>query len=223
MKTYQAIANQSATALRKPVSAAPSCKDEVELWNDFRNGDKGAFAYIYVRFFPVLYRYGCRICNDRDLVQDCIQDLFLELSKAPENLSATTSIRYYLYRCIRRKIAVKASAMHRHRFESLEDNDCGEFHEGVTLPFEFRHIEMESAVERRTEILKALQFLTKKQRKVIQLRFFENMSHKEISTAMSINISTVYNLISLATSALKGIIRRTPMVALILLRFFFSA
>ena len=194
---------------------------EAELWNDFRNGDKSAYAYIYVRFFPILYNYGCRICKDKGLVQDCIQDLFVELSNPQSKLSATTSIRFYLYRCIRRKISLRVSKLQRHRTEPLDSRVEEACQDAAFLPVEFQQIELESATEKRLEILKALQFLTKKQRKVIQLRFYEGMSYKDISAKMSVNINTVYNLLSIATASLRSIMKRFPLLLFILVKALF--
>lgn len=188
--------------------------DEIKLWNDFRNGDKSAFAALYVKFFPVLYAYGCRICKDHDLVQDCIQDLFLDLCRQRTNLSATNSIRYYLYRCIRRKISVKASMLNSRRTERFDDHHYSEFEDIVILPLEFQQIEMEMATEQRLEILRALQCLTTNQRQAVKLRFYENISCKEISAVMSVHIHTVYNLLSLATTSLRNILRRSVLLAL---------
>lgn len=192
---------------------------ESKLWNDFRNGDKSAYAAIYTSFFPVLLSYGSRICKDKELVQDCIQDLFIELSRCRQNLSATTSVRYYLYRCMRRRIALKVSKSRRERVVLLE-SDGDDSLSVVILPIEFQKIELETAEERRHEILRALQLLTKKQRKVIQLRFYENMSHKEIAHRMSIHIDTVYNLISKATHSLRSIMRHLPVVLALLIKIF---
>lgn len=194
--------------------------DEIKLWNDFRNGDKSAYAAMYVKFFPVLYAYGCRICKDHDLVQDCIQDLFLDLCRLRTNLSATNSIRYYLYRCIRRKISLKLSMLSSIRTERFDDHYPSEYEDIAILPLEFQQIEMEQAAERRLEILKALQCLTTNQRQAVKLRFYENMSCKEISAVMSVHIHTVYNLISLATTSLRNILRRSVLLALAFLELF---
>jgi RNA polymerase sigma factor (sigma-70 family) len=190
---------------------------ESKLWNDFRNGDKSAFAVIYTKFFPVLYRYGLRVCKDNGLVQDCIQDLFIDLSRLHHSLSGTTSVRYYLYRCMRRKIAVKLSRLKRYDLEPFEDHEQAEFTSAVILPIEFQQIEFEHAEEKKHEILKALQLLTKKQRKVIQLRFYEDMSYKEIASIMSVHIDTVYNLVSQATCSLRNTIKRSLLLMLILM------
>lgn len=214
------MANNSIISIRPRPSKTdgPELENDQEarLWNDFRNGDKNAYAYIYVRFFPILYNYGCRLCKDKGLVQDCIQDLFLELSNPESNISATSSIRFYLYRCIRRKISLKVSRRHRHRTESLDTHTEEAAEAAAILPIEFQQIELEAAAETKREILKALQFLTKKQRKVIQLRFYEDLSCKEISAKMSLNINTVYNLISMATASLRSVIKRFPLSMLML-------
>lgn len=193
---------------------------EIKLWDDFRSGDKGAYAAIYVKFFPVLYTYGCRICKDPDLVQDCIQDLFLDLSRRHSSLSATTSVKYYLYRCIRRKISLKLSRLNCSRTERLDDLDYNEHGSIFILPVEFQQIEMEQAAERRLEILRALQLLTNNQRKAVKLRFYENMSYKEISAVMSVHINTVYNLISLGTASLRSFLKRSVLLMFALLRLF---
>lgn len=190
------------------------------IWDNLRSGDQSACAYIYIKFFPVLYAYGCRMCGDKALVQDCIQDLFLDLSKSRNNLSETSNVRYYLYRCMRRKISLKLSRLHRYRLEPLASYESNEYAGGVILPLEFEQIELESSEEKQREILRALKFLTRQQRKVIRLRFYEDMSYKEISAAMSIHINTVYNLISMATASLRSILKRSALLFLMLVKFF---
>lgn len=219
------MATNSSISIRRRPSKSDSQElqrdQEAQLWDDFRNGDKSAFAYIYVRFFPILYNYGCRICKDKGLVQDCIQDLFLELSNLQNKLSATTSIRFYLYRCIRRKISLRVSRLHLHRTEPLDSRVNEAYDDSAILPIEFQQIELESGEERRREILQALDFLTTKQRKVIQLRFYEDMSYKDISARMSVNINTVYNLVSMATALLRSVVKRFPLLLLMLVKLVF--
>jgi RNA polymerase sigma-70 factor (ECF subfamily) len=52
--------------------------NDPELWNAFRQGDEQAFAQIYRNYVKVLYRYGLKITPDTSLIEDCIQDLFVE-------------------------------------------------------------------------------------------------------------------------------------------------
>lgn len=75
-----------------------------ELWQKFREGSEDAYASIYEKFSPVLFSYGYRLSQDEDLVKDCIQDLFVNLWLSRRKLGATDSIKFYLFRSLRREI-----------------------------------------------------------------------------------------------------------------------
>ena len=69
--------------------------DEI-LWSLYLKGDKEALEQIYRRYYPLLLNYGCRLSANQDLVQDCIQNLFIKLMSKSRNLSATPSVKGYL-------------------------------------------------------------------------------------------------------------------------------
>ncbi|HYH55355.1 MAG TPA: sigma factor, partial [Anseongella sp.] len=80
---------------------------EGELWDLFRKGEKEAFDLIYHNYVHLLYNYGIRISSDTVLVEDGIQDLFVEIWQKRATLGATGSIKYYLFKSLRRKISRK--------------------------------------------------------------------------------------------------------------------
>ena len=45
----------------------------------FRSGDRNAFSEIYEEFSDNLFAYGSKITHDRELLKDCIQDVFYNL------------------------------------------------------------------------------------------------------------------------------------------------
>jgi RNA polymerase sigma factor (sigma-70 family) len=49
----------------------------------------------------------------------------------------------------------------------------------------------------------AFTYLTKRQREVLFLRYYENLSHQEIANVMALTPQSVYNLIHRTLSALK--------------------
>src|SRR5690606_10416824 len=63
------------------------------------------FNYIYVKYFPVLIRYGHQFSKDHELVKDVIQDLFIYLKVKRKQLGSTSSIKFYLYKAYRRRIS----------------------------------------------------------------------------------------------------------------------
>ncbi len=59
---------------------------------------------LYKSHIEILYRYGHKLTTDTQLVEDSIQDMFIELWNSRKRLSDTDSIKYYLFRILRRKI-----------------------------------------------------------------------------------------------------------------------
>ena len=52
-------------------------RHDLEIWNTFRLGDKGAYAGIYEGHFDALYAYGRKFILYETQVEDAIQDLFI--------------------------------------------------------------------------------------------------------------------------------------------------
>lgn len=82
-------------------AAYPDQSDSV-IWQQFLQGNQGAFAHIYHRFFNDLYDYGRKLGRKPDFIEDCIQDFFLYLWQHRENLSVVKNIRFYLIKSFRR-------------------------------------------------------------------------------------------------------------------------
>lgn len=201
----------------EPVSL--SNRTEKKLWSDFKSGNKDAFAFIYTTYFHILFRYGKKIKNDEDLIQDCIQEVFIELLKKRENLSETDSIKYYLFKSLRRKISntlIKQTKGTTTNYGFVNGWTEDYWHE-IELPFEVTLINDQVEKEQREEILRALDLLTKSQRKAVYLKFFDNLSYAEIATEMSVRIDSVYNLISKASFFLKSNIKKIYTVVFLFL------
>jgi len=174
--------------------------EEAVLWGDFRNGDKDAYEFMYRKFAPVLYNYGYKITLNRALTQDCIQDLFMTLLTNKAKLGATTSIKFYLYKSLRRDLmrAIKSD----HRFVNQSDQDDSVFN--VVFSYESELIEEQMSAERSASLNRALENLPPRQKEVIFLRFYENLSFEEIAEVMSIEQSSVYKIIYKAIDNLHG-------------------
>jgi DNA-directed RNA polymerase specialized sigma24 family protein len=79
-------------------------QNDGEIWCIFKKGNKQAFAILYRRYFKVLFQYGIKMAEDKDLVKDCIHDLFIDLWKNKENLTAPKSVKAYLLSAIQHKL-----------------------------------------------------------------------------------------------------------------------
>jgi RNA polymerase sigma factor (sigma-70 family) len=166
--------------------------EEYVLWIRFKSGDRDAFSQIYSRYVGILYNYGFRIVSDSTLVQDAIQDLFTDLWSMRKNLANTTSIKYYLFRSLRRKIHRLVET--ENLSESFLDTD-----DMSILPFtlsaETVRIENETMLEQIQTLQKAMLDLPQRQLEAIRLRFFEGFELHEVAEIMQMNEQSVRNLL----------------------------
>jgi RNA polymerase sigma factor (sigma-70 family) len=175
--------------------------DEARIWNAFKQGSEGAYAQIYENYFFALYNYGIKIIRDKDLVKDCIQDLFINLWRTKHNLGEVTTIKPYLYKSLRHDLLRK---MHQESHtRTLHPEQATHYDFEIVLSHEVALIEGQLAKEQKEFLMNELNTLTKRQKEVIFLKFYENLSYQEIATVMSISVDAVYNLLSLALGSLK--------------------
>jgi len=182
-------------------------KDDRSLWNAFQKGNRLAFEQIYRTHIQHLIRYGYKVTHDKPVIQDCIQDLFMELWDSRENLSEVLSIKHYLLKSLRYKIVRSIS---RHPTETLEtaELETDEDH------FEMQLMREEIGIQQNRKLHAALSRLPKRQKEAIFLRYFEELSNEEVADLMGVNYQSACKFIY---SGLKNL--REVMLALFL--FFF--
>lgn len=160
------------------------------LWNDFLSGDDKAYARIYKEYVSDMFSYGMFFTTNRELVKDCIQDVFVNLYTNRSRLGQTDNIRLYLYIALKNRLY---NAFHKN--QQLYQNDTMEPVFSVEYTIEDRIIEDEEQAEEKKTMLHLLELLTVRQREVIHYRYVEELSITEISKIMQMNYQSVQNLL----------------------------
>lgn len=166
--------------------------DEVAVWEQFRVGDKQAFSTLYQYFVQPLYTYSMGVTADKELIKDCLHDLFVELWRNHANIGPTTSVKYYLMASIKRKLIRHMETQmrnHVHHTNYMTDYVATDYSQEAIL------IKYEDEIRSNKQLRNCLNLLSKRQREAISLRFFDNMDTDQISNSMKINPQSVYNLI----------------------------
>lgn len=171
----------------------------ISLWQKIREGDKDALFVLYDDMYFHLVRYGLTVHADSDLVKDCVSQLFLKLWDRHEGLNEVGNVQSYLFTSLRRLIQDHLSAQS--RVSSSMRNIQEE--EGEEVSYEEIIIAREKEEEFRTNLSNALKALSPKQIELIRLKFFENLSYKEIALLSSQSVKTSYNTIYDAIKALR--------------------
>lgn len=177
-----------------------SLLSDQELWQAFRLGDRTAFSQIYRQYLQSLYNYGMKVAEDADLVEDCIQELFIYLWKSRENLGNTDAIKFYLFKSLRRRIVMCQEESLRYSKKKIS---ASESQESAQYSHEQFLVRRQLEEEQQYQLQLSLNGLTKRQREAITLRFYDNLSFQEVAEVMSLSIKSTYNLVSKALDALK--------------------
>jgi RNA polymerase sigma factor (sigma-70 family) len=173
--------------------------DESAVWNSFREGNESAFIYIYQTYFDKLYAYGCRFCNHEDQVKDSIQDLFIYLRKHRGSLGVTDSIKFYLFKAIKRRI-IKEENKWYNKLEELGNHTHFDF----VFSHEQHLIEKQIDEDTHTKLNEAIKRLSPRKKEVIYYFYFEGMSYPQIQEIMGLeNIKSARNLLYQALDFLR--------------------
>ncbi|MDR1884165.1 MAG: sigma-70 family RNA polymerase sigma factor [Prevotella sp.] len=180
--------------------------DDSSLWNSFLSGNDEAFAYIYRRYVRNLFQYGLQFSSDRELIKDCIQDIFVKLYADGSKTSSTDNIKFYLFGALKNSLI---NALKRDRIHSLylnlqekQDND----YTAETAETLLINIESELSVKARVD--RIMSQLTVRQREIIYYRFVENMSLDEISAFTKMNYQSVSNIIQRSLKKIRGFYKK---------------
>ena len=175
-------------------------ENDQALWDAFRHGDETAFITIYKRYFRSLYRYASQYDANSAFIEDCVQDLFVEIRERRHRLSPTTSIKAYLFRSLKNLVLYRVKR--RKKFFERYLRQSHQFK--CTLSAEDRHIQMQQEKHTVEKLNQCLEQLSDRQKEAIYYYYFENFSYEQIRDIMGMHqIRSARNLIYRALAALR--------------------
>ena len=165
-------------------------KKDIDLWNQIRKGDAQAYNELYDRYVDSLFTFGIQYTNDETLVQDAIHDIFIELHRYRKTVAEQVQVKSYLFKSLHNDILRKLKM--RSKTVLLDDftEDINE-----TESVEEQLILGEITMMKNAKLELALNSLTEKQRYALNLRFTEDLSYEEISSALNISLESCRTLI----------------------------
>ncbi len=166
-------------------------KSDEELVRLFKSGDATAFDAIVRRFQDRIYRLASVWLYDPQLAADATQEVFLRGHKGLRSFRFRARPFTWLFRTTR----YVCNEFNRQRKAEALDQEPGDT---SSVP-ERQVAEVETAVR----IRKLVAGLPERQREVVMLRIFEDMSVRETAAAMNCREGTVKALLHKATNNLK--------------------
>lgn len=173
-----------------------------DIWDRFLKGDIRSFETIFDRHFPRLFRFGMTLLQDEDIIKDCIQNLFIELWEKRAQLTSIEQIEPYLYKSLRNRVYNQYNAEKRktEMLELLQKNELTSINSSGDSDFNTKTDQ--------TNLKTLVNELPIRQREAVMLIFFENYSYEKASEILSINIQSLYKLVSRAVSSLRSNLKK---------------
>jgi RNA polymerase sigma-70 factor (ECF subfamily) len=176
-----------------------------QLWIRFKADDEKAFDQLVQARYRVLFNYATRFTKDRDLIKDCIQDLFLELWNRRAAIVETPYVTIYLikafrnnlFRRIRRETARPFTSDETLEWETIATDE---------LTADHKWIADETLVSTEQSLRLAVDQLPKRQQEVVFLKFYEGLTNDDIAQVMDIEKQTVANFLYRAMTQLRTIL-----------------
>jgi RNA polymerase sigma factor (sigma-70 family) len=178
----------------------PETERERVVWSSLKQGNRAALDYIFAKYIRLLYAYGNKITKDYALVEDCIQDLFVELWNKRGTLTDSCHIKFYLMKSLRRRIARRLMIETRLPTEVLAEQ---EYENSLDFSVEFQMIQEQSLMEQRQKLTEAMSQLTERQREAVYLKFYEHLSYEQIAEIMNLTVKSAYKLIGKSIDSLR--------------------
>lgn len=176
-------------------------KTDIELWGAFLESNQDALGALFSRHYSGLYQYGIKICHDQNLVEDCIQELFAEIWRNKAS-SPSLSVKAYLFKALKYKLYRQLGKPGLLLSMDVEDSKNGLFE----LSHEHFIIEQIDLDNRAQQVQFAVNNLTSRQKEIIYLKFYQDLSYEEVSSIMNINYQVARNLLYQALKSMKKMI-----------------
>ena len=168
-------------------SVAKDRNQWIDVWRRFRLGDRFAFSEIYEEFADILFAYGVKITNDRELVKDCIQDLFFNIYRYNIKLQQPEYLEFYLFRSLKNDLIRKVKS--KKQQSSLSDENVVLF--DLKFLAEHDNPEPESEELRIEALQKILQTISPQKREMLFLKFSTGLNYAEIGEIVGMKADAV--------------------------------
>lgn len=168
----------------------------------FQSGDKNAFSTLYDMHVNLLFNYGCKLTTDKELLKDCIHDVFVKLYTKKGELGIIDNFKSYLLISLKNKLC---DELRRRMFMSdtaVEELNPGSADDDV----ENNYLEKEKCDLENNQVKYLLNQLSPRQREALTLYYIEEKRYEDICVIMDMNYQSVRNLMHRGITKLRELV-----------------
>lgn len=170
-----------------------------KIWKRFLAGDNESFDLLYNQYVQALFIYGLQFTTDKELLKDCIQDIFVKMYCARAHLLHVSNVNSYLYAALKNRLI---NSLNREKIY-LKSIDISEASSDEGNMVEPNIIYKEEELQKQNKIDTMMNLLTPQQRKVVVYRYVEGLSLEDISLKTGVKYQSIQNTLQRAIKKIK--------------------
>ena len=164
--------------------------EAMALYQAYINGENEAFSKIYDMYVRMLLNYGCCLTTNKELVEDCVHDVFtrlLDRQHAPKMKSMSAFL----------VISLRNRLIDEFRHDTFSSDQPVEKLTGRKSDMEVErdYITKEQMQQNHSLVTRLMETLTPRQRQAFQLYYLEEMEYKDICQIMDMSYHSIRNLV----------------------------
>ena len=171
-----------------------------QLFKEFQEGSIEAFAQLYDKYVNVLFNYGCKLINDRELLKDSIHDVFVKIYNKRGDLNNILDFKSYLFVALKNKLFDELR-----RNSYISDKQIDDYSSNTSENVENEYLLKEQTFFENGKVSYLLSKLSVRQREAVTLYYIEERKYEEICKIMDINYQSLRNLIHRSLTKLRSI------------------
>ncbi len=182
----------------RPIQGSATTESETDrvLLEASKSGNRGALAQLYDRHAPHMLGLAHLILQDRNNAEDLVHDVFIEAwRRADTYQSERGSVRSWLLMRVRSRAIDRARMLATARNYAMAQSGIEEVNSSIG--------DDPGRIQDQFQVCRALMSLSKLQRIVVALGYFEGLTCKEIAQRCDVPIGTVKSRLAAALAKLR--------------------
>ena len=170
------------------------------LLASFQAGNMAAFSQLYNLHINVLFNYGLKLTIDKELLKDCIHDIFVKLYTKRDELGTIDNLRSYLFISLKNKLC---DELRRRMY--MSDTVVEEVSLSTPTDVEDDYMAKEQRNNEFSLVKRLLDQLSPRQREALTLYYIEEKKYEDIGEIMNMNYQSVRNLMHRGLTKLRSL------------------
>jgi len=191
---------------------------ERQIIDSINNGELGVFHYLYREYYPALCIYANRFTRNKEISEDIVQDVFINLWEQCGHLEIKDSVKSFLFISVRNGCLNHLKHLQVvNKFNEYYTNLLNEAQELYNFSQETGDSIL-IANELEEKLQEEIDHLPEQCKKIFLMSRFDCFKHQEIADKLGVTINTVHRQTSIALEKLRQAFKKYLILGILVSR-----